>query len=78
MSVKFFELMPRKYVALANYNTEVAHGLVHTDEWKTQMAKLQAEYNVWVREDTRRYSEGREQQGRWWRWVAPELWKSTR
>lgn len=30
---------------LARYNTEVAHGIVHTDEWKTQMAVLQARFN---------------------------------
>ena len=30
---------------LACYNSEIARGIVHTDEWKTQMAVLQARFN---------------------------------
>lgn len=35
---------------LSRYNNEVAHGLVHTAEWKAKMADLQAKWNLWARE----------------------------
>jgi len=35
---------------LARYNDEVAHGLVHTPEWRQQMALLQERYNAHLRE----------------------------
>jgi hypothetical protein len=30
---------------LAIYNSEVARGIVHTDEWKSQMSVLQERFN---------------------------------
>jgi hypothetical protein len=34
-----------KYTDLAQYNSEVARGLMHTDEWKRQMSELQKAFN---------------------------------
>lgn len=39
-----------KYVPLAIFNSETARGLIHTEEWKLQMKKLQAEYDAALRE----------------------------
>ncbi len=39
--------MPDRFEVLARYNTEVAHGIVHTPEWDEQMAVLQAEFYRW-------------------------------
>jgi hypothetical protein len=36
---------PYEFQALANYNAEVARGLVHTDEYKTRMALEQRRFN---------------------------------
>jgi len=33
------------YDVLAQYNSEVARGLVHTDGWAKKMAQYQEEYN---------------------------------
>jgi len=30
---------------LATYNSEVARGIVHTDEWKARMSELQTRWN---------------------------------
>lgn len=30
---------------LARYNTEAAHGIVHTEEWKAQMIVLQERFD---------------------------------
>ena len=42
--------LPQKFDVLACYNTEKAHGLVHTDAWVEQMVGLQAEFVLWIRE----------------------------
>lgn len=34
-----------RYLPLAVYNSEVERGIVHTDEWKQKMSKLQSEYD---------------------------------
>lgn len=34
-----------EYATLANYNSEVARGVKHTDDWNRRMSILQAEYN---------------------------------
>jgi hypothetical protein len=31
---------------LARYNSEVARGIVHTDEWKAKMAAMQKTFNL--------------------------------
>jgi hypothetical protein len=31
---------------LARYNSEVSRGIVHTPEWKAEMAKLQERFNA--------------------------------
>jgi hypothetical protein len=43
-------VMPRKFEALAVYNTERHHGLVHTPGYDAQMAELQREFDEWQRE----------------------------
>ncbi len=40
--------MPERFNVLAGYNSEVAHGIVHTPEWDAQMAALQSAFNEWV------------------------------
>ena len=35
-----------KWLPLATYNAEVARGIVHTPEWKEQMAKWQAMFDA--------------------------------
>lgn len=35
-----------KWAPLATYNAEVARGIVHTPEWKEQMAKWQAMFDA--------------------------------
>ena len=42
--------LPHKFDKLARYNTEVARGVVHTVTWVEQMVGLQAEFNLWSRE----------------------------
>jgi len=42
------EAMPGPFDALARYNIERARGLVHTAEWDTRMAALQAEFDEWA------------------------------
>ena len=39
--------MPEQFNDLARYNTEVAHGIVHTPEWDVKMAELQQRFNEW-------------------------------
>lgn len=39
--------MPTKFFPLAEYNSEVARGLVHTKEHKRRMRALQEEFNWW-------------------------------
>lgn len=41
--------MPYRFKALAEYNREVAHGVVHTAAWDARMAELQVEYDGWAR-----------------------------
>lgn len=43
------EKMPDKFVPLAYYNSEVSRGVVHTEEYATQMAALQSEFDEWMR-----------------------------
>jgi hypothetical protein len=38
--------LDQRFNALADYNSERARGIMHTDEWKRQMSELQAEYNA--------------------------------
>lgn len=39
--------MPEMFNELADYNAEVARGIVHTEEWKNRMAHLQDLFNQW-------------------------------
>lgn len=41
---------PYKYEDLARYNSERAHGIEHTAEWKARMAEMQAEFDTEMRE----------------------------
>jgi len=41
--------MPYRFKALAEYNREVTHGVVHTPAWDARMAELQREYDGWAR-----------------------------
>lgn len=41
---------------LARYNDEVAHGIVHTAEWRAQMAMLQREWDA--AQEAKRIAEG--------------------
>lgn len=34
------------WATLARYNAEVARGIVHTDEWRSDMANLQQQFNA--------------------------------
>ncbi|MEK6881674.1 MAG: hypothetical protein AABY22_18790 [Nanoarchaeota archaeon] len=40
--------MPSKFNELAEYNTRVSNGIVHTKEYQKRMKILQEEYNMWV------------------------------
>lgn len=40
--------MPEEFDALARYNTEVARGIVHTNDWKEQMQALQVKFEEWL------------------------------
>ena len=42
--------MPVKFEKLAQYNSEVTRGLVHTITWGEQMVALQAEFDLWSKE----------------------------
>ena len=42
-----FPPMPDRFKALADYNGEVARGLMHTPACEAEMARLQAEYREW-------------------------------
>ena len=33
---------------LATYNDEVSRGIVHTPEWRAEMARLQADFYLWL------------------------------
>lgn len=39
-----------EYDSLAKFNSEVARGLVHTPEWTDKMMRLQAKYNLALKE----------------------------
>ncbi len=39
--------MPEQFEVLADYNTEVWHGIVHTPEYDARMAVLQDEFYRW-------------------------------
>jgi len=39
-----------EYEALAQYNSEVNRGILHTSVWKKKMAEIQTEYNKRQRE----------------------------
>lgn len=41
-------VMPAEFNPLAQYNGEIARGLVHTPEWQAQMAGLQKRFNEWA------------------------------
>ena len=41
--------MDDKFKRLADYNSEVSRGIVHTAEYDAAMAELQAEFNAWIR-----------------------------
>lgn len=43
--------VPERFRRLAQYNDEVARGLVHTPAWKELMAVLQQDYWMWVKTD---------------------------
>jgi len=40
--------MPDKFRALAEYNGEVARGIVHTEPYDYNMVKLQDEFEAWA------------------------------
>ena len=40
-----------EFHVLASYNAEVARGIVHTTNWKINMAVLQTKYNAWLLEE---------------------------
>lgn len=44
--------VPWRFDPLATYNAERARGIVHTPEYTAQMARLQAEFNRWRREES--------------------------
>jgi len=46
-----YHKMPDKFHALAQYNAEIARGIVHTAEWKHRMILLQREFNAWIEHD---------------------------
>ena len=41
--------MPARFEPLAVYNAECSRGLMHTDEYRERMAKLQDEFREWNR-----------------------------
>jgi hypothetical protein len=44
---------------LAQYNAEVARGIVHTPEWDERMAKYQAEFDANLAQEAQWYAENR-------------------
>lgn len=42
------EASDQKFRELADYNTRVYHGVVHTPEYDARMAKLQEEFDRWI------------------------------
>jgi hypothetical protein len=47
-----FSLKPTeeyRFAALAEYNTERARGIVHTEEWRKRMKKEQAKFDAEMR-----------------------------
>lgn len=42
---------PDKFNDLARYNDEVYHGILHTEEYKERMRKLQLEYNKKIKHE---------------------------
>lgn len=45
MAVERARTAPYEFQQLAEYNAELARGLVHTDEWKARMAIEQRRFN---------------------------------
>jgi hypothetical protein len=43
---RFNGLSMADFNTLAAYNTECAHGIVHTPEWQEKMAALQSRFNA--------------------------------
>ena len=41
--------MPKQFEVLAQYNSEVSRGLMHTPAWKLSMLQLQAEFDAWIK-----------------------------
>lgn len=48
------EPMPERFKVLADYNAEVARGLVHTEDWCHYMACLQREFDDWLKKKRER------------------------
>ena len=42
----FSSPMPDRFKRLADYNTRVSEGIVHTPEYAAEMAKLQSEFDL--------------------------------
>jgi hypothetical protein len=42
------EASDQKFKELADYNTRVSKGIVHTPEYDARMAELQAEFDEWI------------------------------
>ena len=40
-----------RWSKLAHYNTEVAHGIVHTPEYDAEMAEEQARFDEWAKDN---------------------------
>ena len=41
--------MPNVYEELAEYNSRVSKGIVHTEEYSERMRKLQKEFDEWIK-----------------------------
>lgn len=42
--------MPKMFDELANYNSQVAKGILHREEYRARMAALQVQFDEWKRE----------------------------
>lgn len=44
--MNYVPLSPYELAALATFNAEVARGILHSEDWRRQMAALQARYDA--------------------------------
>lgn len=52
------DCVPWRFKPLVIYNSEVARGLVHTEEWQEIMTALQMEFDDWDDPDASTAQEG--------------------